>query len=632
MERFNGLQRLKGKVFPRKVFGIDIETTNRNKNFYCASIVGEDYVFYTEKREELIKELVTNQKFRNSYLCATNLMFDFFGIFQREYALHNFKTIERGGGLVFAQSLVSYKAKDFKFYHPDKIRNALFKEKDIEKRRNLRKGYYPLVFIDSLNHLKASVDNLGKIVGVNKMENPSFLGKTPKNKKEKRYLKLYNIRDSEVTYKFMKFLQENYNSIGCNMKITIASTSMDLFRRKYHKGFWKQENRDIINYLYNAYYGGRTEAFKRGLFNVDNYGKIKVFDVNSLYPFMLKNRTYPDPNTVYYSEHLSLNEVEGLEGVGYFELTAPKDLSIPFLPVKSDKLLFPSGEIKGYYDFYSIRKALNLGYQLNKMTDGYVYSDKFKPFKQMIGDLYDMRMILKKRKDSTELVAKILMNSFYGKFGYNYKGKEIIGDDEDILFLEDDKTIIPIGQTGFYRITTGQDSFIPPYVFPSIPLYVTAYSRGMMFDSFKKTGLDRVFYTDTDCIFTDRNLKTSEDIGELKLEETFKEVIIIKPKFYMGIFENDKTVIKLKGVKHYKNDDNQKEWEYYNKLKSMIQKDKIKLNQEYFRKLRGSLIGNGRYVNEVFTMKKEISLNDNKRIWDKPNFTLKPQESIPIVL
>ena len=610
-----GLRILKGKVRKYKIFGFDVETCDNNKNFVCASIVGHEYKKFFEDKNDLIKELQTNQIFRGSFLCATNLMFDFFALFSHEYAIEKFSIIERSSSLILAKTYVKYKT-DNNFYSMTELKQ-LKEDKNID----IGREYYSLTFIDSMNHLQKSVKQLGKIINLDKLPTPKFLGEFPKNEDQWTEMKNYNIRDSEITYKFMEFVQENYNKIGSNMKITISSSSMDLFRRKYLNSFWRQEPRENILECYKAYYGGRTEAFKRGIFNIENYGKIKVYDVNSLYPFELLNK-YPYPKS-YKKEKITYEDIESFEGIVNIKLKSP-DLNIPILPVKTDKLRFPVGNIEGMYDFNSIRFAVNYGYEIEKILNGVVYEHTFSPFKNYVKDLYALRNKLKDRDDSSELIAKILMNSFYGKFGYNYSNKEKIISVDDLKDYDMDKIdIYPYGKTGILRIKTGEESYIPGYVFPIFSLYVTSYARATMFKNFKRIGFNRLLYTDTDCIFTTRNISTSNELGELKLENTFNELCIVKPKFYSGLTIDNKDIIKVKGLHG--------SLESYNHFINMIKSKKFSAKTQHFRKLRTALKGKG-YVNEVYNMVKDMGFEDNKRLWEQKLFTEKPQNSKPCII
>ena len=625
-----GLRQLKGKIKTYKVFGFDVETFNNNKDFLCASLVGDNYEkFYTYKKikgiesdgnlQDLKKELYTNRIFRNSYVCATNLLFDFFSMFPIKEALDNFRIIERQGALVFAQSYCKYK-NPTGFYTNKKIydmkKALIVKDKGRE--------FYKITFIDTLNHLKGSVNELGNIIDLNKLTSPKCLGLEPKKLEEWFYMKKYNIRDSSVTYNFMEWLQRQYNIIGCNMKPTISSTALDLYRRQYLKGFWKQESRAIILKEYLAYYGGRTEAFKRGIFKQENYGKMYVYDFVSLYPSVLHDRKYPIPKS-YQKAKPTTDDIDSFEGIAKFTLKAPY-MHIPYLPSRTDKLLFPYGIITGYYDFFSIRQAIKLGYEIIKVSDGIIYEHTFRPFKEFIHNVFKTRKEWKKRNDNSQLVPKIIMNSFYGKLGFNFSNKELIMSYEDLSLLPDfDKvSVYPYMIEGcdFCRVKTTEKSKIPSYVFPIYPTYTTAYARDKLHKAFMSTGEKRVFYCDTDSVFTNRKQSSSNEMGELQLEKTFKEIAIVKPKFYGGYeLQKGKDEIKVKGLRNIGG---------YDHFKNMLETNKFQSTNVVFRKLRGS-IKNG-YINEVYNVKKHLELDDNKRLWDFKNFSMKPQESKPLII
>lgn len=608
---FRGLQPLKSEPAQRKVFGFDIETANNNRDFVCCTIVGKNYVKTFYDIDKFKKEIGTNRIFRNGFIYATNLMFDFYGLFFSHIEAHrDFDVLEDHGRLIQATTYISYNKDNTKFHHRQDI-----PKDDIKK-------YYKIVFCDTLNHYRASVAKMGKILKRPKMKKPKFLGEHPKNEREMKELVVYNKNDAYITYMFVELLQNGYIELGASMKPTIASTSLDLFRRKYLEMWIKQESRENILFQYKGYYGGRTEALKRGEFSADNYGKISVYDVNSLYPTMLIRNKFPYPDG-YMKEKVTTEDILSFEGMCMIELFCPKDLYLPLLPVKTDKLRFATGYIKGYYDFHSVREALKLGYEIFSTGKGVVYENKFSPFKGMMKNLYDKRMAYKKISSLLQIVPKIAMNGFYGKLGTNYTNKERI---VHINHINPKKNFFPLDGTlekcNLVRQFEDEGSRIPNYVFPLIPSYVTSYSRSFMYKLYKSTGVHRVFYTDTDCIFTTRKLNTGKDLGELKLENTFNKLTIVKPKFYGGTTLNEEDIIRIKGigsaVKNYKH------------FKSFIKGNKsIKL--KLIRKLRGAIV-HKTYVNENYTMIKSMNFNDDKRIWEKPIFNFDPQCSEPMFL
>jgi len=607
-----GISVLRGKVRKIKLFGYDIETYDNNKSFLCGSIVGDGYCKTFYSKDEVKKEIQNNRIFRNSYICATNLMFDFFGTFDIVEAIKDFSIIERQGDVIMATTYIPYDINLKCFIHP-------VKKKEFMKLHKLESNdLYPVRFIDTANHLKTSVKNLGKIIGLEKMEAPECLGNKPSDDKEWNYMVRYNIRDAEISYKFMEFLQENYNMLGGNLKATISSTSMDMFRRRYLKRRWHSLDDDADKLCFKAYYGGRTEAFKRGLFNEYNYDKINVYDVNSLYPYCLRNFSYPDINSYTYKKKATTDDIYSYEGICYAEMRT-NDMDIPVLPVKEDKLRFPTGYVKGYYDFNSLRLAVNEGYEILNTGEGVIFYNKFSPFTEMIDNLYKLRIKFKKEKNNAEIVVKLNMNSFYGKFAYRFFDKEYLTDINNLKYVKENDSIIPTPDKRIYRVIQ-TDNRKPSYVFPIIPLYVTSYARMTMYRYFKKIGFDNVLYTDTDSVFTTKNIETSNSLGGMKLEKKFKELIIVKPKVYSGILDNGKCILKVKGIHRSIKD--------YEHFKNLIKKG-FSVDVVNFRKLRSAIGRQDKWVNQVYKINKTLNLEDDKREWfDK--FKLKVQESKPI--
>lgn len=626
-KRHPGLYPLKSSPTQKNIFGIDVETYDDNQGFLCAAIVGDGYSKSFLSRDALREELLTNPIFRNSLIAATNLMFDYFAAFPDIIkAIKESQIIERHGDLVFVKIYISYKY-DGKFHAPSEISS-----------QGSTDAFYPITFIDSIAHMKTSVSNLGNIIGFKKLEHPEFFPNKPKNSKQWRELIEYNVRDAEITFRFMEWLQKWYNKLGCALKPTASSSAIDLFRRKFlGSKFWKQQESSVIKDSYKAYYGGRAEAFKRGLFLSENYSKLNTYDVNSLYPYVLKAGVYPIPYEYFRTENIQMNDIERGLGTGYFELQTPKDIQIPIIPLRSDKLRFPSGLIKGYYDFATIKYAMNNDYELLSAKDGIVYEHSFRPFKKFVDYLYKERLRLKSDNNPAELVCKLLMNSFYGKFGYNYTNKEMLMGNAaamDEMFLHNAE-IYPIDDTEeIFRVLKGDNAQIPPYVFPVFALMTTAYARIHMLNQYKMIGAEHLIYTDTDSIFTDRTIGTSSELGEMKLEESWEKLCIVKPKMYSGIFsESRKNIVKLKGMLRISEDGAEKKDEDgitdFEDFMKRIADGEFKFMSHPFRKLRGALHGN--LMNGRYQLQKSMGLNDDKRDWEKSSFTLDVQNSKPLI-
>ena len=312
----------------------------QKNNYLMNTFFYDNKAFTFWNKGDFLNFLRTNREIQQKCMIfATNLMFDFFAVFNDSEMQKNFELLFRNGRLLKAKTYIV----NNEFMHTSKV--------DKTKSYNSK---YKLEFYDTLNFFPASVEKLGECINIPKMKKPKFLGEKPKNIKEKNYLEKYCIRDSEVSCKFMEFLQYTYNNLNGNLKITIPSTSMDLFCRNFLKESLKTPDINIMIEMYKAYYGGRTEAFKRGLiYNVNN------FDINSLYPYSMVKQNFPHPNYML-RERLKKSQIYDYEGITEAIIKVPY-MYIPYLPFRGHRLLFGIGKYKGYYSFYELRQAEKLG-------------------------------------------------------------------------------------------------------------------------------------------------------------------------------------------------------------------------------------------------------------------------------
>lgn len=585
----NTLVKLKGKIKKKEFVGFDIETYGETNKFMSGGIYyyyhGIEKFEYFTNQQEMLKFLLC-RKFRNKMIVATNLGFDLTSLFWKTKYWNKIKLISRGSDILSA----SY---------------------------DLGNNHGKIHFIDTFNYARFSVNDLGKILGVPKLEKPDWLGeRKPNNKQEEQELKMYNKRDCKITCDFMYYLQEGINQAGGNLKITIASTSLDVWRRGHLNMNLTKESYilkdDKINELiFGAYYGGRTEVFKRGLFKDVNY-----YDVNSLYPSVMRKK-FPVPHSVKKVYNPDIHYVLNYEGVTECEVKSPP-LNIPLLPIKiKGKLIFPVGKFKGTWNNVELRKALQLGYTINPINQ-IIYTETFYPFKSYVDKFYEMRLKAKKDGNNMELIYKLLLNSLYGKFAQKNRQNliikmiENITNDEFIKYAKcPDKNPSFILKDGII-MDIQKSIFNGNFSFPILSSYTTSYARLLMYDYLQKYD---VIYMDTDSIVIKEEIKnTGKELGMMKHEGKISEAIFIKPKMYLM----DKSV-KVKGI----NKCNKKDFETILRGGSV---KKIK-----FSKLRES-IRRGFNPNTKISINKTLNLEDNKRLWSERFCEESEQNSVPLEL
>ncbi len=119
---------------------------------------------------------------------------------------------------------------------------------------------------------------------------------------------------------------------------------------------------------------------------------------------------------------------------------------------------------------------------------------------------------------------------------------------------------------------------------------------------------------DTDSCMTKEKLRTGSMLGEWKHEDNIKNGYIVKPKFYL---KND--IAKIKGLGRLTKED--------------FQEILLTRNHDYEKivKFKESIRRKKKF-NEVVSMSKHMSLEDNKRIWEKEFTPDELQISKPIIL
>lgn len=400
-------------------------------------------------------------------------------------------------------------------------------------------------FVDSYRLLPYALDKLTKDFNVEhkkidfmpkgiKMKDFEYLYMLFKKKDRKFYE--YADNDSmglyEVIQKFMQLLDKQNGELG----LTLASTSLKTFKKSYLNHPLKMTSKDTNDEMKKAYYGGRTEIFK--LYFPD--GKYYCHDVNSLYPYVMRNNCFPvtpprkihNPNKEFIIEEYGITECK---------VTCPPNIDIPLLPYRyNNKLYFPVGTFTGYWDNVLLKKAYELGYKITPKK-GFIFQSE-KIFKEYVDKFYSLKQHSKK-DTSPYILAKLLLNTLYGKFGQNQESDMLMK-----LTTENRKNfeivdIIDIDHNLFKVKTESKGT----HFIPQISIHVTALSQLELYRYFEMVKeKDGIFgYCDTDSLFSNCKLPASNRLGDLSLEYTFKRGYFLLPKTYYIV--GDKNKVKAKG-------------------------------------------------------------------------------------
>ena len=413
-----------------------------------------------------------------------------------------------------------------------------------------------ITFASTTNYYKKSLEELGEIFGDNKLTKPDF-----ENVSNYQLMK-YCLQDTRVLATLMKKHIEfiKIHDLG-NFKLTIAGQAFGSFRHRFmSEKILVHTYDDILRMELESYRGGRCEAFRMG-----KHDNIYKLDINSMYPFIMRNQVFPTQLISNKQVFTDNGDLESSIDDGIFIL-ADCDIHLekPGIAIKKEKLMFPIGNARQVITGPEIKMLLDnpdIG-SIVKVHSAASYKQA-NLFRSYVDYFYGIRTTTD--NPAYEAMAKLFLNSLYGKFGQRSFAKYIPVVDKQIIesvnealdetgtnvidWLEHDvKRYIRLGDK-LYIIDISLD-ILAYDSSPIIASTVTSYARNDLFKIFLEAGMENVLYGDTDSVFvTKEGFKNLEpmvhqtELGKLKLEEIGSCEIFGAKNYHF----NDS--IKLKGVK-----------------------------------------------------------------------------------
>ena len=395
-------------------------------------------------------------------------------------------------------------------------------EDDLTEDRNIIKIY------DSLKILPMSVKSIAKAfdLPIEKGE-IDYKAFRPKGHKltddEISYLR----NDCEIVARALNFMF----SQGLT-KMTTASNALFSFKKMYTV---KQFKRDFPilpietdTDIRRAYRGGFT--YVNPLFQNREIGEGIVLDVNSLYPsrMMYENLPYGEPiffegeyeNDEFYPLYVQKFVCEFEIKSGYIPTIQLKN-SISYNPTeyitKSDgdvEMILTNVDLALFLDHYNVANL------------HYISGWKFKSANGFFTDYinYWNNIKIKATKEGNKglrTIAKLMLNSLYGKFGLNPKVC----------------SKIPYLMDGVVKYRNGDEEIREPIYIP-MAVFITAYARNVTIRAAQQL-YDRFMYADTDSLHL-RGLDMPDiiEIDDVKLgawkhESTFLRAKYLRAKTYI---------------------------------------------------------------------------------------------------
>lgn len=343
-------------------------------------------------------------------------------------------------------------------------------------------------------------------------------------------LRDYNELDCLILWKALDRLQDELIDLGGELRYTIASCAMRLFRRVY----LSQEirtSRMINDLAREAYIASRVEVIRPRCDNPANW-----YDINSSFPHSM---TKPQPANLLDIKR-TLSDSDEL-ALCHATVNVPDCYLPPLAYRNKTRIYFPVGEWTSWFDAADLRALEESGGNIRKIDKVYTFHG-FTDLARYVERIYAIR---KASKDPFQrIVTKYLMNALYGKFQEKAEKERVVIDPKSTHCSHMGKDGKPMHKVNgvsqcmrcvYPRIWLIQEEMELPHEHVPIGMHVTALSRqligGYMSDALRLGG--RLYYCDTDGFPTEATLPTSDNLGALKLEKTIQHsAVFLAPKFY----------------------------------------------------------------------------------------------------
>lgn len=381
----------------------------------------------------------------------------------------------------------------------------------------------------------------------------------------------YNKADCTVLYLALHRYHELIEKLGGEVGVTAPATSMKLFRRRYQKApiprnrhfkdcpgvCTRAKIRDdgsaipcssycdlqchgcAHDYIRLAYYGGRTEKYG------DYHWDYQYFDINSSYPASMLEDMPCGDMTVFGPEK-GWKVLHGMRGshIGFVEceVEIPPECYIPPLPYRYQrKLVFPTGRFRGVWSFDEL-KLLEDPLVKGRVVQVFksVWYKKAPIFREMVQKLYKYRL---KHAEGCKtdpvtgkgtacdkpscnpiytkgmaLIAKLMLNSLYGKFGMREDRTGVVMVGLDGVKPQDGWPLNGKHDSPFWEVERYVDA---AYIIPQISAHITTLSRIRLWRGMAQVVSrgGRLFYVDTDSVKASIEIESSDELGGWKKED-----------------------------------------------------------------------------------------------------------------
>lgn len=311
-------------------------------------------------------------------------------------------------------------------------------------------------------------------------------------------------------------------------KLTVASDALNEYKQlngiSYFNRIFPVLASDIDKDIRRAYRGGFTYADERFKGKINGSGI--VLDVNSLYPSVMKKFPLPYGRPDYVKGKVRPTDSHPLTIFAVTFTAKLKPNHIPCIQIKSSNMFIGTEYLKEIAEPTTLMVTnvdwdlYNDHYEIQVLSYGGGW--RFRSMSGMFDSYIDKWSEIKaKEKGGKREIAKLHLNSLYGKFATN----------------PNVTSKIPILKDGVVKLVRGEPETRPP-VYTAAGVFITAYARDITIRS-AQANYATFAYADTDSLhLLQDNVPDSIEVhptqlGAWKFEYAFKESFYIRPKAYL---------------------------------------------------------------------------------------------------
>lgn len=349
---------------------------------------------------------------------------------------------------------------------------------------------------------------------------------------------VYLERDCVSLYKLCQSFVERFG-----FKLTIGGAAISELKKRHD---FREQDESHDERFRPFFFGGRVQCFEGGILN----GKFKVFDINSAYPFTMRNYTHPTGRLYSAPANPKILDNGDMHGYGsrfYFAIVEGYNRGA--FPLREKEGLNWASEYGIYYvTSHEMRAALKCGlFDIVKIHAAEVCHEEIS-FGQFVDDFMRDKIDAENAGDIIgRLFAKLIMNNAYGKFAMNpreFKDYEIVDN-------------VPEAESRGGRITeihgdkaiAEWDADSKRYIDVATAASITGATRAYLMESLHAA--KRPIYCDTDSIICEElalDLHATR-LGAWKTEAEGDTLAIGGKKLY-ALFASGKCIKKAsKGVR-----------------------------------------------------------------------------------